>query len=138
MQDLMQNRPSRHPDFFGMRSWQDLKRFAATDEGRAIQGLVMLVQKMGIGSIFQAIDAVDSFEDRHTITLSTLHKAKGREWDSVELLDDFKLPDGKSVLQAPEKAAEEMRINYVALTRARHTVKFPDNLGMWLYHQRLG
>jgi hypothetical protein len=88
--------------------------------------------------LFQAIDAVDSFADRHTITLSTLHKAKGREWDNVELLDDFNTPDGSSVLQAPEKAAEEMRINYVALTRARHAVKFPDQPGMWLYHQRLG
>jgi ATP-dependent DNA helicase RecQ len=49
-----------------------------------------------------------SDESRETITVSTMHKAKGREFDNVFLL----------LTQAPQ-TDEERRLLYVALTRAR-------------------
>ena len=47
-------------------------------------------------------------ESRETITVSTMHKAKGREFDNVFLL-----------LTQPPQNDEERRLLYVALTRAR-------------------
>lgn len=46
-----------------------------------------------------------------SITISTAHKAKGREWDTVRLYGDFPHVDNMS--------DEELRLVYVAVTRAR-------------------
>lgn len=43
------------------------------------------------------------------IEISTVHKAKGLEWDEVTLSDDFRF-----------SSDEELRIFYVAITRAKH------------------
>lgn len=48
------------------------------------------------------------------IVISTTHKAKGLEWDTVLLSNDF------PILRNDSK--EELRIFYVALTRAKHTL----------------
>jgi len=45
------------------------------------------------------------------VTVSTIHRSKGREFDSVILLD--------SLLSAESDVAEEHRVNYVALSRAK-------------------
>ncbi|MCX7650144.1 MAG: ATP-dependent helicase [Flavobacteriales bacterium] len=54
------------------------------------------------------------------IVLSTIHSAKGREWNTVYVmgLQDGMLPDRRS-LEDREALAEEHRLLYVAVTRAR-------------------
>jgi DNA helicase-2/ATP-dependent DNA helicase PcrA len=64
------------------------------------------------------------------LVISTIHSAKGREWDVVFLpwaVDGY-LPLARS-LASPEGAEEERRLCYVALTRARHQlyVTYPLN-----------
>src|SRR5690606_13167694 len=54
------------------------------------------------------------------VIVSTAHKAKGLEWDRVRIGDDFKGPKqdtetGELVMPDPE----ELRLAYVAVTRAR-------------------
>ncbi|MBN9606460.1 MAG: ATP-dependent helicase [Actinomycetales bacterium] len=55
----------------------------------------------------------------HAVTLSTLHGAKGLEWDSVHLigLAEGVLPIGYA--RTPAEIDEERRLLYVGLTRAR-------------------
>lgn len=76
----------------------------------------------------------DSAPERGGITVSTAHKAKGSEFDHVQLGQDYlnlenifaeKKKDKKSV-----PSAEDLRILYVALTRARRTV---DNTSRSMY-----
>lgn len=56
------------------------------------------------------------------VIISTVHKAKGLEWDNVRIGDDFQGPrvttddDGNEHTSFPD--GEEMRIAYVAFTRA--------------------
>ncbi len=54
------------------------------------------------------------------LTLSTIHSAKGREWDAVYIMALYEggLPSG-AALQSPETIEEERRMLYVAVTRAR-------------------
>ncbi|MCM8760808.1 MAG: ATP-dependent helicase, partial [Candidatus Omnitrophica bacterium] len=61
-------------------------------------------------------------EDR-PITLSTIHSAKGLEWDSVFVigLADGILPSSFS-LDDPEEIEEESRLFYVAITRAKNNL----------------
>lgn len=56
------------------------------------------------------------------IVISTTHKAKGLEWDTVQLSNDF------PILRNDSK--EELRLFYVALTRAKNTLN-----GMSQYNQ---
>ena len=69
-------------------------------------------------------------EDERPITLSTIHSAKGLEWNSVFLigLSDGILPNS---LALGEKGGveEERRIFYVAVTRAK------DNLFLSMHHE---
>ncbi len=55
------------------------------------------------------------------LTLSTIHSAKGREWDAVYVIHliEGALPAGPA-LGDPRKIEEERRLLYVAMTRARN------------------
>src|SRR5205823_1605996 len=57
------------------------------------------------------------------LTLSTVHSAKGLEWDSVHVISasDGNFPSDMA-LTTPEGLEEERRLFYVALTRARRTL----------------
>jgi superfamily I DNA/RNA helicase len=65
------------------------------------------------------------------LTFSTVHRAKGREWDAVHILDDFINPGEQEALQAlsPAVRTEEFNILYVAITRAKKKLLYsPDFL----------
>lgn len=59
----------------------------------------------------------------HGVTLSTLHAAKGLEWDAVALvgLQEGTLPF--VLAQSPAELAEERRLLYVGITRARERLR---------------
>lgn len=62
----------------------------------------------------------------------TAHKSKGKEWDRVKLFDDFKQPEinDEGEMQLPDP--EELRISYVAATRAKKAIDIGENL-KWIY-----
>lgn len=62
------------------------------------------------------------------VTLSTIHRAKGLEWDTVFLLDWGLLPSPFAV--TPRERQQERNLQYIAVTRARLRVIFV-NSGKW-------
>ncbi len=58
---------------------------------------------------------------RETVTLSTIHKAKGREWPIVYLLDRANLMPSPFARQEWQKA-QEINLMYVAVTRAQESL----------------
>jgi DNA helicase-2/ATP-dependent DNA helicase PcrA len=72
-----------------------------------------------------------SDEERDTLVLSTVHSAKGKEWDAVFLIwaADGWFPMARSA-NDDEELEEERRLMYVALTRARRhlAVTYPLNV----------
>jgi DNA helicase II / ATP-dependent DNA helicase PcrA len=69
------------------------------------------------------VSDADTFDDRATVTLLTLHTAKGLEFDHVFLtgLEEGTFPHSRS-LHDPEELEEERRLCYVGMTRARETL----------------
>lgn len=69
-------------------------------------------------SLITDLDSVD--EGKEAVTLMTLHSAKGLEFDTVFFvgLEEGLLPHSQSLLD-PSQLAEEIRLAYVGLTRAR-------------------
>jgi DNA helicase II / ATP-dependent DNA helicase PcrA len=79
------------------------------------EGLEQFLEEV---SLLTEIDELNETTD--TVTLMTLHSAKGLEFDTVFLvgLEEGILPHSRSLLN-PSELSEEVRLAYVGLTRAR-------------------
>ena len=69
------------------------------------------------------VSDADNFDSRATVTLLTLHSAKGLEFEHVFLtgLEEGVFPHSRSA-NHPEEIEEERRLCYVGMTRARDTL----------------
>lgn len=124
VQSLKDEEPSTCPAFFGFRSWNEVVEFARTDEGAHLVTFVNLVEKRGEKQLMWALNrTVD--EEKANLVISTGHKSKGREWKSVRLMDDFlRSSPGDRKDSGPDPA--ELRLLYVALTRAKESLEVPE------------
>ncbi|TBZ57130.1 ATP-dependent helicase [Rhizobium leguminosarum bv. viciae] len=125
VQALKENEPSTCPAFFGFKSWSEVVEFARTDEGAHLVMFVNLVEKRGEKQLMWALNrTVD--EEKADLVISTAHKSKGREWNSVRLMDDFLRSSPTEKNGGPDPA--EMRLLYVALTRAKESLEVPSTI----------
>jgi DNA helicase-2/ATP-dependent DNA helicase PcrA len=78
-------------------------------------------------------DVEEGETDRECVILSTVHQAKGLEWDAVFMigLNDGSFPSAKSLKTGDEE--EERRLFYVAATRAKDELYLccPVSAGGW-------
>ncbi|OKI08330.1 DNA helicase [Streptomyces sp. CB02923] len=123
--DLRSGRRPSHPELMLFESWEELREYAEYDpSGRDLLPLVELVDEHGTEALLQALGRL-SEEETAEVTVSTAHRAKGREWPTVRIADDFTGPDDLDErdtdgepLPGPIDLAEA-RLAYVAVTRAR-------------------
>jgi DNA helicase-2/ATP-dependent DNA helicase PcrA len=68
-------------------------------------------------------DAADREEPDEKVILSSVHQAKGLEWDTVFIigLNDGRFPSQRSLRNAADEE-EERRLFYVAVTRAKKSL----------------
>lgn len=103
-----------HRELSCFDSWGTVLAYVANDPlGHELRLMVTLVEEFGTETIRRALGRLPQEADADVI-VSTAHKAKGREWPTVALADDF--PSPKPGCQ-PDPA--ETRLLYVACTRAR-------------------
>ncbi len=129
LSELRHNPPSPQACLTRLMSlYQDrLESNYPDDWPRRLQGLEELRH---IAATYDALDAFISdlslenpTEERETeggVVLSTIHSAKGLEWNAVIVLDlvEDRFPSRRAAL-CPEDFEEERRLMYVACTRAR-------------------
>lgn len=114
---LKEGRPGKRPELFGFRDWSDVIAFSQTDEGAELRMFVQLVLQHGEKALYKAVKSAVTAESQADVVISTTHKAKGREWDSVRIAADF----ASSATQDDQPVSEEeVRLFYVAMTRAKH------------------
>ncbi|MFC7633227.1 3'-5' exonuclease [Paraburkholderia humisilvae] len=120
------------------RDWMEVQDYAETFAGREIAPYVKLIDDHGPDLLEEMVRA--SVPDRHAdITISTAHKAKGLEFDSVRVEGDFRFFLDTETNRM-EQAEEETRLLYVAMTRARQWLDISplaENFKMMLADARI-
>ncbi|RKN38474.1 UvrD-helicase domain-containing protein [Micromonospora endolithica] len=115
---LQAGAPTDHPDLFAFHTWREVQEYVEMDAGGSdLKVFVRLIDRYGPREVMRVCDAL--VDERYAdVVVSTAHKAKGREWSTVLIADDFQEPkpreDGSVRL-----AADEVMLAYVAVTRAQ-------------------
>lgn len=103
----------KHEDILCYNNFTEMKEEA--EHSGAIKRLCDIIEKNQVTKVLNALNSHKN--SRYAkITFTTAHKAKGREWDQVELADDFPLHIRGSEWVGLEP--EEQNLLYVATTRA--------------------
>jgi hypothetical protein len=136
--DLKAGQPSPVPEFFGFENWQQVVEFVRSGEGEDVLTFVNLVEARGENQLLWALNRVAD-EDECDFVVSTAHKAKGREWPHVRLMDDFlkSLPKKEGGQATGAVDPSELRLLYVALTRAQDVLEVPSGLMEFLNTRKL-
>lgn len=112
---LQRGKGTSHPELMAFESWGQLQEYVEHDQsGGDLRSFVRMIDKHGVDVMLATVDQLVD-EGRAELTVSTAHKAKGREWGHVRIGDDFQEPaeDG----DGPSRA--EACLAYVAVTRAQ-------------------
>lgn len=112
------------------RSFSEFRTYGEEAGDAEVKALCKTVEqyKTQIPTIHSRMRAAETpLQERADITLTTAHRAKGLEWEQVQLADDFiELPPPEDHDQ------EEINLLYVAVTRAIRAISLPANLSGWL------
>lgn len=115
--ELQQQGRCWHPELACFDSWNEVVDYVEHDQlGGELRLMVNLVEKYGVPTILRALEHMP-LEEHATVVVSTAHKAKGREFDSVRLAGDF--PQRAELPGEPAPSDAELRLLYVAATRAK-------------------
>lgn len=122
-QQLMAGDTTWHPELACFTSWGEVQEYVEQDpQGSELALLVRLVDEYGVDTIMRALNVMVP-EEVADVVVSTAHKAKGREWPTVQLADDFPDPrDSFAAMLEPDWSVAELRLIYVAVTRAREVL----------------
>lgn len=116
------HRPS-HRDLSAFSTWADVIEYVqyAGKTAHEMTTWVALINGFGEHALAQALTALKP-EQSARVTVSTVHKAKGREWDTVRIAPDFTIKrhaDVPSDIEGAKTVRAEQMLAYVAVTRAR-------------------
>ena len=136
----------RDPYLRSFGSFEDLQQLADDAADPELRHLVRVVEDYG-GRVPALVDQIKSrhvaldraaWSDFEGVFFSTAHKAKGLEFDQVWLADDFMrfFEDGKE-LTAEEVEQADVNLLYVALTRAKESIRLSAGFDEWLTYRRL-
>jgi superfamily I DNA/RNA helicase len=126
-----------------MKSMEDLKDYIEKTEDVQLGMMVELVEEYGneIPSLIRSLKSKhvsDSEKEKAEMIFSTVHRAKGMEYDAVQLVEDFitearllKLKGEAELKKEPlngVKWNEEINLLYVAVTRTKGLLRIPEAL----------
>lgn len=129
----------RDPLLLALGSYDALQRYVEQTGDAELAIFLQLIEIYGDGlpeqlsRLRRHTDGIQSPSEAD-VTFSTVHRAKGMEYDSVRLLPDFitakkidkQLEDPR--LFDPGRLIEEINLLYVALTRSRGWLELPEGL----------
>ena len=126
--------PAGHPELVAFADWAEVQDYAEHDPaGSDLAVAVRLIDRHGPDTIIAAVRSCVP-DSEAELTISTAHRAKGREWAQVLVGGDFKEPKANPVTGQPGPIRrEEAMLAYVTVTRAMTRL---DNAGLAWVHTR--
>lgn len=121
-----------HPELFMFRTWGEVQEYVEHDSaGSDLRVFVRLIDSHGPEVVIEAVDQL--VDERYAdVIVSTAHKAKGREFPTVRIADDFREPKASEDNPNPRIQREDAMLAYVAVTRAQQVL---DRSGLaWVDH----
>ncbi len=129
----------RSPLIKQMRNLSELEEYIEKTADIELGTMLELVNEYGndIPEIIKEIKALhvpDEDREKADYIFSTVHRAKGMEYDSVELVGDFLTEEKlKELVSASDdtthdKLIEEVNLLYVAVTRTKSILRIPESL----------
>lgn len=127
----------RSPFVKSFGNFNELLEYIEAAEDGELRLVVQIVQEFGpsLMDFIQRLRQLQVARDEAEVIFSTVHKAKGQDFDTVEVLDDFTNGEKiKAMLDIARKdpafaakldtnkVAEEINMLYVALTRAKNVL----------------
>src|SRR5262249_1639309 len=130
--DLQAGRRTKHPELSRFADWDEVRAYVEEGEdAQSLRAFVRLVDRCGADGLLNMVKELVN-EDQtgpdgnpaYDIIVSTVHKAKGREWRHVRIADDFPQPRQNLATRTTVLPNDEqLRLAYVAVTRARHRLE---------------
>ncbi|MFN5540368.1 MAG: UvrD-helicase domain-containing protein [Candidatus Melainabacteria bacterium] len=124
----------------GMRDTTELDEYINKTEDVQLGMMVEIIKEYGdsIPGIIKMIKEKhidDNDKNKAEIIFSTVHRCKGMEYDSIELVNDFMTKERLEKIKADpkekfdiSKLSEEINLLYVAITRTKDTIYIPESL----------
>lgn len=118
--DLKAGRPTEHPELLAFASWAQVQDYADQDPaGADLKVMINLIDRHGPKAIIAIADRLTAAESKADVVISTGHRGKGREWESVQIAPDFREPASDEDGDPPDIDRAEAMLAYVAVTRAK-------------------
>ena len=116
---LQKGKKTSHYELAPFSSWIEVKAYVAKypEETHEIKTMIDLVDRFGVEALINALKQV-VLESESDVLISTAHKAKGREWETVKLAGDY--------LHPTDMDLEDLRLAYVSVTRAIHKLDMSE------------
>lgn len=123
-----------------MSDWYDTEKMKAEENGNEAkfesqsdkyESVLVFIDQVTGDSVINLIDCIESlFSDDETqnLTLATIHKSKGLEWNNVFILDRHRF--FPKWAKQPWMVEQERNIVYVAITRAKRNLTYITS-GSW-------
>ncbi len=114
-QQLLAGKPAQTAELALFNTWQEVQEHAETEQGKGLKPLIKIVSQYRavLPSLTRLVwNAHETPVEQADVSITTTHGAKGLEWDSVQIADDFF--ESKNI----EQWSEERNLLYVAATRA--------------------
>ena len=139
--NLYNNKPDKIRDKLiqSMKDPDELEEYIEKTEDVQLSMMAEIVKEYGdeiygIIKTLKDLHVPDEDKAKAEMIFSTVHRAKGMEYDVVYLVDDFiteeklvKLKDKEEPINTA-KMTEEINLLYVAVTRARYKLYIPETL----------
>lgn len=107
------------------QGFDDLVDFANTPYGQELRTVIKLLEEYDYDRLGQVLKNANIPPHEASLSVTTVHQAKGLEWDTVRLHPDWSDPEADEDEQKPF-TDEDRCLMYVALTRARMEVNTQD------------
>ena len=145
---LEQPEKVKNPLFQSFPDFEALEQYAKETDDQELSMLIDIVFEYE-GELFHLMrllrekHVADQDKGKADMIFSTVHRAKGMEYDEVSLESDFireeqivkeleKAREGKKILFDSETLLEEINLLYVAVTRTKNRLYLPEKLALSL------